>query len=314
MYRQLIKTTLNGDDLRARNKYAPEGVKYCNGWCQDFRPKNTFTSAQTVCNECRGKLRTAETRIKEKVFTFEEFRENPLILECIHMEIESKQTCTICHIEKPVTQFSNRKNACKACLAIKNRTRDSNIDKYVQDIEKINHNIPLLKQLIHHIPKTPLAYIISHYQIGRKSSDTKERMVNNVIEYFKKMISPDMCQNGCGVQNIPETGLCVKYNEKACTHEKKESQQGVKPSLIKMIDFEDNFDQILEELKPIEGLDEYKFNKVQIYKLAKALGANVKQIHNKTTMIGLLNEKLLERKAQKETEKVIHEEKATKQL
>lgn len=43
MYRHLLKTSLNTTDLMHTNKLAPEGIKYCNFLCQDYRDKNEFS-------------------------------------------------------------------------------------------------------------------------------------------------------------------------------------------------------------------------------------------------------------------------------
>lgn len=42
------------------------------------------------------------------------------------------------------------------------------------------------------MPKDKLIRIISHFNVGRKSTDTKERMVYNTIEHFKKLLNPNM--------------------------------------------------------------------------------------------------------------------------
>ena len=42
MYRQYFKSTINTDKLKEINRNAPEGVKYCNGLCQDLEKKVNF--------------------------------------------------------------------------------------------------------------------------------------------------------------------------------------------------------------------------------------------------------------------------------
>lgn len=73
-----------------------------------------------------------------------------------------------------------------------------------------------------------------------------------------------------------------------------------------MLEFEDTLDEIVETLEPLEGLDVYKYNKAQIYKMSKKLGIEeIRQPHKKSEMIAMLNKRLYDR--QEERKKLVEE-------
>jgi len=51
MYRNYIKTSLEIDKLKEINRNAPENVKYCNFFCQDFRDKQIFGKQRSYCKD-----------------------------------------------------------------------------------------------------------------------------------------------------------------------------------------------------------------------------------------------------------------------
>jgi len=48
MYRNLLKTFLTKEEVTSRNKYAPQGVKFCNFLCQDFRKSDEFSGQNSL--------------------------------------------------------------------------------------------------------------------------------------------------------------------------------------------------------------------------------------------------------------------------
>ena len=182
MYRNLLKTFLTKEELMSRNKYAPEGVKYCNFLCQDFRKSDEFSGQKVYCNDCRNKLNIAEKQIQEGQITEEEFKNNPEIINGIDIVIDSFKVCNTCKENKNVEQFNIGKNNCKACLSIKNSDRNNeDLDVLYENVIKLKDNSVKLENYVLIIPKDKLVKVISHFEIGRKSSDTKDRMVNNVV-------------------------------------------------------------------------------------------------------------------------------------
>ena len=180
MYRTYLRTSLPCSELKSRNKYAPEAVtKFCNGFCQDFRNKNEFSGTganiKMICNKCHSLINLGEQQIKQDIITIEQFKENPDIVYGIDGVILTEQTCNICKELKPITSFDCNKKQCKACCAILTTKRNSEIEIYLTDIENNKNNLNTIKHIISTIPKDKLIKIISHYKVGRKASDSKER-------------------------------------------------------------------------------------------------------------------------------------------
>lgn len=290
MYRNLLKTSLNTTDLMHTNKLAPEGIKYCNFLCQDYRDKNEFSGIHTSCNNCRNIQNLDEKQISEKKITLEQFKENPEIINGIDVVFESKKTCLICKEEKNINQFESSRSECKACKAIKTKTRNNkDIEVAIADILKAKDNLISLENYVKTISKDKLIIIISHFQVGRKSSDTKDRMVFNVVEHFRKMMTPTLCQGGCGYTLQEEFSTC-----KACEIKNK------KPTAIcKMATFEDNLDEIAENLEEITPQNDYLYNREQYAKISHKLGLKVKQKDKRDDVIKMINEKVKTRKEEK---------------
>lgn len=295
MYRSLLPTSLEMAEIKARNRLSPEGVKYCNGYCQDYRELIEFTTDMMICNKCRSVLRRAEAKINKGEFTAEQFRENPSIVDVVNSEIVAKRFCNTCKDEKTVDNFSDNKNICKGCRAIRDRKRDSNIDVAIKDIEKLRENMKELRSYLTHIPKGKLMYINSYYKVGRKSSDTKERIIHNMVEHFRKLLNNEKCQSGCGMLARTESGMCLSCDKKTQREVLKKQETG----RLTNLEVEDNLDNIVENLTPIEGFDIYKYNKAQIFKMSKKLGVEVRNRQTKGVMLELLNKKLREREEER---------------
>ena len=296
MYRTYLPNSLPCNELKSRNKYAPNGVKYCNGLCQDFRNINEFSGTgsniKMICNKCRSLINLAEKQIKQNIITLEQFKENPEIVNGIDLVITSEQTCNICKELKPITSFDCNKKQCKACRAILATERNSEIETYLTDIDNNKNNLEIIKRLVSSTPKDKLIKIISHYKIGRKSSDTKARMEHNTIEHFRSLLNPNLCMGGCGFTILTQFTTCLNCQQKE--ERKQNSNQ------IPQISFEDNLENIIENLQLFDHASEHLYNKEQTFKIARKLGISVKQKDPKSTMITAINTFLEQDKKEKD--------------
>jgi len=296
MYRTYLNKTLEREELKSRNKYAPDGVRYCNGFCQDFSSIDEFSRSKTaikmICNKCRNLINLGKRQVASGKITLEDFKENPNIVYGIDGEITSYKVCPSCHENKPDTQYYINKGKCKACIAIINSKRDKNIDKYIKDIETLKTNFHKLHQFVSNIPKAKLAYVISHFKIGRKASDTKPRMVHNIVEHFKRLADPRICLGGCGFSLQEEFSTCGDCQKKV---DKEKESNHVKP-----VDFEDTLDDILENLEHVE---DHHYNRPQMFKIARKLGIKgITQNTKKKPLLQKINEFLQQREEKQETE------------
>ena len=291
-YRNYLSKSLNRNDLMTATKSAPEGVRYCNALCQDFRPNEEFSNNIPTCKTCRNKINLAEKQIREGTITLDEFKENSEIVDGIEVVFDTNKSCNVCKQEKSINQFEANKSVCKACRSIQAVERNNkDIDIIISDVEKAKHDLILLENFVKGIPKDKLIKVISHFEIGRKSTDKKENMVYNIVQHFRKLLQPKLCQGGCGASLQQEFSTCL-----AC-ESKKEKPRAVS----KMINFTENIDDIVENLTEItkETFDVY--NREQLYRIyEKITGTKPKQKTLKEEVVVLINEILKKKEEEKE--------------
>jgi len=292
MYRQLLKTSLARYELSEKNRNSPKDLLFCNGLCQDFRPESSFSLHKNLCKDCRNLTELAMKQIADSKITIEQFKENPQIVNGVENNIETEQQCKNCKEVKNISNFDPLRRICKACRTIQAINRNNkDLDTHISDIEKLKTNINELQKFINHMPKDKLIRIISHFNVGRKSSDTKERMVYNTVEHFKKLLNPNICLGGCGFileKQFSECKKCKRVEEKKVTNHQ-----------LSNIEFENNIEEFvstLEQLKKEEDI----YNKKQIVMIARKLGLDIKQKVKKYEIIALINDKLSKRKIEKE--------------
>ena len=291
-YRNYLKKSLNRNDLMTATKSAPEGVRYCNALCQDFRPNEEFSNNIPTCKTCRNKINLAEKQIREGTITLDEFKENSEIVDGIEVVFDTNKSCNVCKQEKSINQFEANKSVCKACRSIQAVERNNkDIDIIISDVEKAKHDLILLENFVKGIPKDKLIKVISHFEIGRKSTDKKENMIYNIVQHFRKLLQPKLCQSGCGASLQQEFSTCL-----AC-ESKKEKPRAVS----KMINFTENIDDIVENLTEItkETFDVY--NREQLYRIyEKITGTKPKQKTLKEEVVVLINEILKKKEDEKQ--------------
>ena len=88
-YRNFLLKTLNRNDLVNVSKSGPEGVRYCNALCQDFRKEEEFSNKIPTCKNCRNKINMGEKQIKEGSITLEEFKNNPNIVDGVEYTFDT---------------------------------------------------------------------------------------------------------------------------------------------------------------------------------------------------------------------------------
>lgn len=288
-YRNYLKESLNRNDLMNTSKSAPKGVRYCNGLCQDFRTEEEFSNKIPTCRTCRNKINLAEKQIKEQTITLEQFKNNPDIIEGVEYTFDTKKTCNICKEEKSITQFEASKCVCKACRSIQSAERNNKgIDVLIADVEKAKNNLIVLENFVKSIPKDKLVKVISHFEIGRKSTDKKENMVYNIVNHFRKLLQPKLCQGGCGATLELEFLTCLGCEDKP-------------RAVSKMINFTENIDDIVENLTEITKDKFDTYNREQLYRIHEKLtNVKPKQKTLKEDVIEMINEEIKKKKEERE--------------
>ncbi len=232
----------------------------------------------------------ADKQILENKITKEQFIENPEIVYGIDIVYDTIKECITCKQNKSINQFDDKRNECKACRSIKSTVRNNDgIDTLISDINKIKNNLIELEKFIVKIPKDKLIKIISHFSIGRKSTDAKNDMIYNVIQHFRKLLNPKLCSGGCGYTLQEEFSYC-----KPCLEKKN------KPRAVEvMFNFDDNIDDIVANLQQITHDKFNQYNREQYYKIAAKLGIKVNQKTKKDTVVNMINETLKKKEEEK---------------
>ena len=291
-YRNFLLKTLNRNDLVNVSKSGPEGVRYCNALCQDFRKEEEFSNKIPTCKNCRNKINMGEKQIKEGSITLEEFKNNPNIVDGVEYTFDTNKTCNVCKEEKSIIHFESNKCVCKACRSIQAVQRNNkDFDILISDVEKAKNNLIILENFVKGIPKDKLIKVISHFEIGRKSTDKKENMVYNIVNHFRKLLQPKLCQGGCGATLEVDFSTCL-----GCENKKDKPR-----AVSKMINFTENIDDIIENLTEIKNEDYDTYNREQLYRIHEKLtGIKPKQKTLKEEVIVMINSLLKKRDEEKQ--------------
>jgi hypothetical protein len=140
------------------------------------------------------------------------------------------------------------------------------------------------------IPKDKLIRIISHFSVGRKSTDSKNDMVHNLVEHFRKLLNPKLCSGGCGYKLQEDFSYC-----KPCLEKKNKPR-----AVTVMFNFDDNLDEIVENLTEITLEIFDKYNREQYYKIAAKLGLKIKQKTKKEAVVDMINNTLKNKEEEKQ--------------
>lgn len=289
-YMHYFPNVINRTELSHITNNAPKGLRYCNGQCQDYLAETDFNvGGPNLCKECSVLLRLFLKKLEAGTVTVEAFKANPDIVRGVEVVFDSKKECSVCKQSKNIDLFDEGRNTCKSCKAIQTSNRNnSDIEALYLDIEKVKSNIPLLEGILNRTPKDRLIKVLSYFHVGRKSTDTKADMILRTVEFFRKQIDPYMCQAGCGARLITQfttcTG-CVKKGEYT-------------PRAKRLVNFEDNLPSICDTLTNIGYNESDKYNKMQIFHIARYLKVpQVKQGIKKMDMISKINDFLSSKKA-----------------
>ena len=195
---KILPSYISKSDFIRKNETAPDGHRYCNGFCQSYKLLTEFssinTSYTTVCDICKGMEKMAYVKIKNGELTADQIRNNPSLV----VLNEDERMCRKCENIKNINMFEKNKCGksirvvCNECRSKEDKDRiqnycENSMEKDIKILYELR-NTPYeftvkLKTLI----KDQLTKIIKRLKIGRKSSDTKELMIQNITEYFKTL-------------------------------------------------------------------------------------------------------------------------------
>jgi phage anti-repressor protein len=189
---RILPGYLTRGDYLQKNKEAPDGKRYCNGFCQKYKKIDDFltinTGHNTICETCKNMEIIAKIKITKGDLTADQIRANSHLLTLN----EKERVCRKCENIKQINDFEKNRMVCREC-----RSKDSKnkIDNYCENelkkdatiLYNMRKNKYEMKVKLNDTPKDNLIKIIKQLKIGRKSIDTKETMVNNIMNYFENL-------------------------------------------------------------------------------------------------------------------------------
>ena len=177
---------IRGDYL-IKNNNAPQGQRWCNGWCQCYKMVTDFAkrsaSPMTICIYCENMLDVAIIKVKSGLLTEKEIRKDPskILLE------PNQQICRKCETIKHTSDFDEKKRQCKQCRnKVRNKFKE-NFDDIVESEVKTLRSLGKYerdKRLDSNYNRDQLFMISSVCKTGRRETDTKKIILENLINYF----------------------------------------------------------------------------------------------------------------------------------
>jgi hypothetical protein len=182
----ILPTRVLRHEYRLKTKEAPEGYRYCNGFCQVYQPTISFTMRSnyllTLCTGCERMADVAKVRLETGTVTEEEIRGDPSILKIA----EDEMVCRKCSKVLKKTDFPEKRRQCSKC-------RDANRSKHGAKFDdKVGSEVEILKTLsegdvclkLGTYVKTELQKIMTFVGVGRKYNDNKGSMIEKLRDHF----------------------------------------------------------------------------------------------------------------------------------
>ena len=170
-----------------KNNNAPQGQRWCNGWCQCYKMVTDFAkrsaSPMTICIYCENMLDVAIIKVKSGLMTEKEIRKDPskILLE------PNQQICRKCETIKHTNDFDEKKRQCKQCRnKVRNKFKE-NFNDIVESEVKILRSLGKYerdKRLDSNYNRDQLFMISSVCKTGRKEYDSKKTILDNLVKYF----------------------------------------------------------------------------------------------------------------------------------
>ena len=289
MYRNYVNNTLSLHEYNTLIKSTPEGLKYCNAFCQKFMDKDMFYETKALCKECFNLISKVRKMIDNNQLTAEQFRENPELVQRDKTIIPIYRECINCEERKTLDQFEPTRKECIICR--KNKKKNNNMElvkQYINAIEEVKTDIVALKNLLRSMPADLVRLTVTHYQIPSSDTDRKDHFVLKIIDYFKAQLNPYICLGKCGCTLSTQFTICdiCKKAPKSLAEER-------------ILEFEKNLPAIIGRMSSLTPEEGAKYNKKQIIMIARKLGVSFYQTQDKPVIIELIHKHLTQKEEPK---------------
>jgi len=183
----LLPTRLLRYDYDKKNKEAPVNMRFCNGFCQDYKHLNDFNKQSAYylqkCKNCISLELLAYEKIDNGELTYEQVIKD---INCVILK-EDEKMCKNCKNIYNKDRFEGNRNVCKTCRNKQSAHRLNEFDKNVEEEVEIIANIQDYEELVSYLDKftkRPLQKILQHLNIGRKYNDSKQDVKNKILNYY----------------------------------------------------------------------------------------------------------------------------------
>jgi len=292
MFRNYVNESLDLNEYNNILKNAPEGQRYCNAFCQNFMDESEFYDNRANCKTCFNQILKARKMIDANQITIEQFKNNPSLVVREKSDIPVFRNCKTCELNLSLDKFESYRKECIQCRKKKKKInyQEEFEIKCVVAIESAKTNIPILTNIIKGMSADLLKLAVKHYQISMSHEDrVKDKIVVKILEHFKSLLNPFICLGHCGNTLVEQFSVCdvCKSSKKTIIEEK-------------LIDFENNLDELITNLTSMKKEDSHLYNKKQIMMIATKLGIKYYKTQDKPVIMELID-KHLEDKLKEET-------------
>lgn len=292
MFRNYVNESLDLNEYNKILKNAPEGQKYCNAFCQKFMDESEFYDNRANCKICFNQISKARKMIDCNQITIEQFKNNPSLVVREKPDIPVFRNCKTCELDLSLDKFEAYRKECIQCRKKKKKInyQEEFETKCVVSIESAKTDIPTLSNIIKGMSADLLKLAVKHYQISMPSDErVKDKLVVHIIDYFKSLLNPFICLGHCGNTLVEQFSVCdvCKLSKKTIAEEK-------------LIEFENNLDELIPNLTSMKKEDSHLYNKKQIMMIATKLGIKYYKTQDKPVIMELID-KHLEDKLKEET-------------
>jgi hypothetical protein len=183
----LLPTRLLRYDYDIKNKEASDNMRFCNGFCQDYKHLNDFNKQSAYylqkCKKCIDLENLAYEKIEKGEVSLEQVIKD---ITCVVLK-EDEKMCKNCKNIRKKDRFEGNRNVCKTCRNKQTAHRLNEFDKNIEEEKKLLDSIEDYEEFLSYLDKytkRPLEKMLQHLKIGRKYNDNKQDVKNKILKHY----------------------------------------------------------------------------------------------------------------------------------
>lgn len=173
------------------NDNAPQGMRYCNYFCQTYRTVKEFTLNNsfplTMCNNCLRMKEIAKVKLSKNEITLEDIQKNPEVI----MLPKHHKMCKTCLQVLDDNLFEPKKLSCRKC---RNKLRSKFHDKFddvIEDQIQILQNLASVEEIhkkLQLYTKRELQKLCQYLELGRKYNENKQDIFIKIANHYTNLL------------------------------------------------------------------------------------------------------------------------------